>query len=309
MHTKPTGSPTLGSRPSRTRPPAPRCFGPTRLRCFRCFALRYPVAQRLASVACFADVSFQKLASQKPTGSPTLGSRPSRTRPPAPRCFGPTPLPPWQPHRYQARRHYPLLPGSQGLYWRSRLCPRLADPRQCRVYCRGRYQPQSLLRCQLLLHRAPQVSCRHWRPGAFIPTEQPTPVARYRRLRRAGCRRPCRHYRLTDADAHAVAAAVFGAFANTDEKVDTAAQSRAHASAKPCAHQASKPAAHRPAHASAETDGVLPSADAAPPSFPARPLLRPRAHAAANTLPVTGTVAVAHGPRERLPARPPHCLV
>jgi hypothetical protein len=38
-------------------------------------------------------------------------------------------------------------------------------------------------------------------------------------------------------------------------------------------------------------------------------LLRPRAHAAANTLPVTGTVAVAHGPRERLPACPPHCLV
>ena len=28
------------ARPSRTRPPAPRCFGPTRLRCFRCFALR-----------------------------------------------------------------------------------------------------------------------------------------------------------------------------------------------------------------------------------------------------------------------------
>ena len=131
--------------------------------------------------------------------------------------------PPWQPRRYQARRHHPLLSGSQALYWRSLLCPRLADPRQCRVYCRGRYQPQSLLRC------------RHWRLGASVPTEQPTPVARYRRLRRADCRRPCRHYRLTDADAPA----------------------------KPCAHQASEPAAHKPAHASAETDGVLPFADAA----------------------------------------------
>jgi hypothetical protein len=95
--------------------------------------------------------------------------------------------------------------------------------------------------------------------GAFIPTEQSTPVARYRRLRRAGRRRPCRHYRPTDADAHAVAAAaVSDAFANADEKIDSAAQSRAHAPAKPCAHQASEPAAHKPAHASAETDGVLP---------------------------------------------------
>jgi hypothetical protein len=34
----------------------------------------HPVAQRLASVVCFADVSFQKLASQKLTGSPTLDS-------------------------------------------------------------------------------------------------------------------------------------------------------------------------------------------------------------------------------------------
>jgi hypothetical protein len=70
----------------------------------------------------------------------------------------------------------PLQSPCQALKWRSRLCPRLADPRQCRVLCRGRYHPQSLLRCLILLHRAPQVSCRHWRPGAFIPTEQLTPV-------------------------------------------------------------------------------------------------------------------------------------
>jgi hypothetical protein len=54
---------------------------------------------------------------------------------------------------------------------------------------------------------------------------------------------------------------------------------------------------------------LLPTPQPAPLSFPARPLLRPRAHAAANTPPVTGTVAVAHGPRERLPACPLHCLV
>ena len=57
-----------------------------------CRVALHQFAQRLARVACFADVSFQKLASQKPTGSPTLGLHPSRNRPPAPRCFGPTRL-------------------------------------------------------------------------------------------------------------------------------------------------------------------------------------------------------------------------
>jgi hypothetical protein len=54
---------------------------------------------------------------------------------------------------------------------------------------------------------------------------------------------------------------------------------------------------------------LLPMPQSAPLSFPAGPSLRPRAHAAANTLLVTGTVVVAHGPRERLPAYPLHCLV
>jgi hypothetical protein len=208
-------------------------------------------------------------------------------------------LPPWRPRRYQARRHHPLLSGSQALYWRSRLCPRLADPRQCRVYCRGRYQPQSLLRC------------RHWRPGASVPTEQPTPIARYRRLRRADCRRPCRHYRLTDADAHAVAAAVFGAFANTDEKVDTAAHPAPTLLPSPAPTKPPSPLpTNQPTPVPRPTVSCpLPTSQPAPLSFPARPLLRPRAHAAAYTLAVTCTVAVAHGPRERLLACPLHCPV
>ena len=110
----------------------------------------------------------------------------------------------------------------------------------------------------------------------------------------------------SDADAHAVAAAVYGAFANADETVDSAAQSRAHAPAKPCAHQASEPAAHKPAHASAETDGALPFADAAtrPAFFSSATLDPPPCSRSSHHTPRTGTVAVAHGPRERLPACP-----
>ena len=146
--------------------------------------------------------------------SPTLSSRPSRTRPPAPRCYGPTRLRcPWQPRRYQARRHHPLLPGSLSLFWRSRLCPRLADPRQCRVYCRGRYQPQSLLRCQHLLHRASTAcpssmtwcsrrqrtcTCAAWRSSAASSasaSSQRTCRRSSRCPRRRNCPRPSRRRR------------------------------------------------------------------------------------------------------------------